>query len=379
MICIFKKIALFLFIVFAIQTKAYATEPKVSARAAICVDAETFGIIFEKNADEKLSMASTTKIITAITAIENGNINDIVTVSANAAGTEGSSIWLGTGEKLTLSELLYALMLESGNDAAVAIAEHISGSEEAFSQLMNETCRKIGAFSTNCVTASGLDDENHYTTARDLALISRYAMHNDEFKKIVSTKAYTIPWQGKEWGRALENHNKLLRSYEGAVGIKTGYTKKSGRCLVSAAKRGELETIVVTLSDPDDWNDHKKMLDYSFEQYKNIKNILRKGNIAGSIEVAGSNDRVSYSPDESLSLRECKEPLCVTLKYNIEDKIDAPVKKGDILGSVDVYNEGIYITTVNLSATDDAEKNDLSYAYRERYVFLIKTLLELMR
>ncbi len=361
------------------QTKAYASEPEVSARAAICVDAETFGIIFEKNADEKLPMASTTKIITAITAIENGDLNDIVTVSANAAGTEGSSIWLEPGEKLTLSELLYALMLESGNDAAVAIAEHISGSEEAFSSLMNETCKKAGAVSTSCVTASGLDDINHYTTARDLALISRYALRNDDFKKIVSTKSCTIPWQGKDWGRALENHNKMLKSYDGAVGVKTGYTKKSGRCLVSAADRGELETIVVTLNDPDDWSDHKKLLDYSFENYTSLKSILKEGAAAGSIEVAGSKERVSYSPERSLSLRECETPLDVTLKYNIEDKVDAPVEKGDILGSVDVYNNGLYITSVNLSASGNAEKNDLSYAYKERYIFLIKTLLELMR
>lgn len=361
------------------QLKVLANEPEVSARSAICVDAETFGIIFEKNADEKLPMASTTKIITAVTAIENSDLSEVVTVSANAAATEGSSIYLSEGEELKLGDLLYALMLESGNDAAVAIAEHISGSENAFAELMNETCRKAGANNTNCVTASGLDDENHYTTARDLALIARYAMKNDEFKKIVSAKAHEIPWQGRDWDRTLNNHNKLLKTYPGATGIKTGYTKKSGRCLVSSAERDGFGAIAVTLSDPDDWADHKKLLDFAFSEYKNTKCIFKKGIRLGTIKVAGSNDELPYASSRDLYLRECREPLDISVKYNIEDNLGAPISQNAIIGSADVYNGGLYITTVNLTASADAEKNDLSFEYRERCIFLIKILLEQMR
>lgn len=361
------------------QLKVLANEPEVSARSAICVDAETFGIIFEKNADEKLPMASTTKIITAITALENCSVDDTVTVSSNAAATEGSSVWLAEGEKLNLVDLLYALMLESGNDAAVAIAEHISGSEDAFAALMNETCKMAGANSTNCVTASGLDDENHYTTARDLALIARYAMQNEDFKKIVSTQNYRIPWKGKGWDRSLKNHNKLLASYPGANGIKTGYTKKSGRCLVSSAEKDGFGAIVVTLSDPNDWEDHKKLLDFAFSEYKSTKCVFEKGETLGTIEVAGSREKLPYSADRDLYLKECRDPLGISVRYNIKEELGAPVSKNDIIGSADVYNNGLYITTVNLTASQNAEKNDLSYEYKEGYIFLIKILLEQMR
>lgn len=359
---------------------ARAKEPEVSARAAICVDAESFGVIYEKNADEKLPMASTTKIITAITAIENGDLDSTVTVSEHASLTEGSSVYLEKGERLTLRELLYALMLESGNDAAVAIAEHISGSEEEFAGLMNETCRKAGADNTSCVTVNGLDAQNHYTTARDLALLTRYAMRSDFFRELASTKKQKIPWQGKDWDRTLENHNKLLDTYPGANGVKTGYTKKAGRCLVSCATRGDASTIVVTLNDPDDWNDHEKLLDYSFECFSSFTHAVKKGEVLGTVSVEGfDSGYVGCKAAEDCFLRQTKEPLDIKLCYNIEKSLHAPVASGEIIGSVDVYNKGMYVKSINLLSCEDAEINDKGYIIKSGFIKLLKLLLYLVR
>ena len=183
----------------------------ISAKSAVLIDTETGRIIYEKNADERLAMASTTKIITAITAIKYGNLSDVVTVSLNAATTEGSSVWLSEGEKLSLSDLLYAMMLESGNDASVAVAEHIGGDVDSFAKLMNITCKEAGAFSTNCITPSGLDDDMHYTTAKDMAKIARFAMKNKTFREIVSTYHYIMPSTNRsDTDRDFYNTNKLL-------------------------------------------------------------------------------------------------------------------------------------------------------------------------
>jgi len=194
----------------------------ISADSAILIDSYSGRVLFEQNAYEKLPMASTTKIMTGLLACESGKLNNTVKASAFASGTEGSSLWLKIGEKLTLEELTYGLMLKSGNDAAVAIAEYLGGNVDAFALLMNKRTREIGAVNTNFVNPHGLDADGHYTTAYDLAVIAREAMKNDTFRKIVSTKTYSIPMQGEKWDRALKNHNKLLWQYEGCTGIKTG-------------------------------------------------------------------------------------------------------------------------------------------------------------
>lgn len=375
-----KRLILCIVFLLLAPINAWAKEPEVSARAAICVDAESFGVIYEKNADEKLPMASTTKIITAITAIENGDLDSTVTVSEHASLTEGSSVYLAKGERLSLRELLYALMLESGNDAAVAIAEHISGSEEEFAKLMNETCRKAGANNTSCVTVNGLDAQDHYTTARDLALLTRYAMRSEVFREIASSEKQTIPWQGKEWDRTLENHNKLLKTYPGANGVKTGYTKKSGRCLVSSASRGALSTIVVTLNAPDDWNDHKKLLDYSFESFSSLAHTVKKSELLGTVCVEGFNEGcISYKAADDCFLRQTDEPLDVKLSYNIENTLHAPIKSGEIIGSVDIYNKGMYVKSVNLLSCDNAEVNDKAYIIKSSCIKLLRLLLFLVR
>lgn len=354
-----------------------ASEPALSARSAILVDAESFAVLYEKNADEKLPMASTTKIITALTAILNGDEDEVVTVSANAAGTEGSSVYLEVGERISLKELLFALMLESGNDAAVAIAEHISGSVDGFAALMNETLKKIGAENTNCVTVNGLDAPEHYTTARDLALITRYALKWELFKELVSTQTKSVSFSGSSDGRMLVNHNKLLKSYEGATGVKTGYTKKSGRCLVSSATRNGYTAIAVTLNAPDDWNDHKKLLDYSFESFRERTAVLEKGKIIGKIRVDGFNDGfLPYAPEDNCVIR--APGAEIEIRYNL-GKLTAPVYDGAIVGSADIYTNGLYVKSVNLLSCGSAPENDICRKLKTRYIFLLKILFDFVR
>ena len=249
---------------FSVRTDA------ISAKSHIVIDAKSGRIISQRNADSVLPMASTTKIMTGLLACESNKLTEIVQISSFAAITEGSSLWLKPGEKQTLLDLTYGLMLKSGNDAAVAIAEHLAGNIDAFAVIMNKKARDIGAINTHFVNPHGLDSEKHYTTARDLALITREALKNRTFSKIVSTKEYIIPFVGEKWNRKITNHNKLLWRLEGCNGVKTGFTKRCGRCLVSSAKRGNEHLICVTLDAPDDWNDHTELLEQGFEKYESI-------------------------------------------------------------------------------------------------------------
>lgn len=351
----------------------------VSAKSAIMIDAETGRILFEKNAYEKRSMASTTKIITAITAIEKGNLSDVVIISENAASTEGSSVWLEPGEKLTLSELLYAVLLESGNDASVAVAEHIGGSVEAFSSMMNATCRNAGADSTNCVTPSGLDAELHYTTAYDMAKIAAYAMKSEVFREIVATQKATIPWEGKEWDRTLVNHNKLLNMYDGADGIKTGYTKKSGRCLVSSAEKNGFRVIVVTLDAPDDWNDHIKLFDYAFSTYTEDIVLISEGVPLGNVKVEGIREEYAeFGAEETVTIKKSGQDES-DIRLKLSENLKAPLYSGEIVGTAEIFLNNNYYKTINLILLSDAEKNSFIYMLKENFTKLLKVLLYSMR
>ena len=353
---------------------------ELSAKSAVLIDGETGRVIYSKNSDEKLPMASTTKIITALTAINNGNLSDVVTVSETAATTEGSSVWLSAGEKLKLSELLYALMLESGNDASVAIAEHVGGSVTAFSEMMNELCKQAGAFSTNCVTPSGLDDELHYTTAGDLAKIARLAMQSDVFREIVSTYKTTIPWEGNDWDRTLVNHNKLLNIYEGADGIKTGYTKKSGRCLVSSAEKDGWRLIAVTLNAPDDWNDHVKMLDYGFENFKEEEILIQPDTILGKIPAPGSKLKdIAYRAKEVVKIKKLSDNINYRFDIKIPKEISLPLGKDEKIGSLDIYIDENFYKSVDLYTLENAEQDDYKYIFGANFKKLLKTLLYLVR
>jgi D-alanyl-D-alanine carboxypeptidase (penicillin-binding protein 5/6) len=241
----------------------------VSAQSAILIEQTSGRVLFEKDAHTKRRIASITKIMTAILAIESGKMEEIVTVSNRAVRTEGSSIYLKPNEKIKLKHLVYGLMLRSGNDAAVAIAEHVAGSVEGFVFLMNQKAAEIGMMNTEFANPHGLDDaENHYSTAYDMALLMRYAMQNKEFRKISGTEVYRAPNPDEKWDRVWRNKNKLLTNlYEYCTGGKTGYTKRAKRTLVTTASKEGLDLIAVTLNASDDWNDHIAMYEYGFDNY----------------------------------------------------------------------------------------------------------------
>ncbi|MFO7262963.1 MAG: D-alanyl-D-alanine carboxypeptidase family protein [Bacillota bacterium] len=310
----------------------------LSSAGALLMDLDTGQILYEKQADQPFYPASITKILTAIVAIENGDLDDVVTVSENAVRADGTRVYLVPGEQKTLRELLYAMMVNSGNDAAVAIAEHIAGSVEAFAQLMNQKAADLGATHSHFVNPSGLHDDNHYTTAYDMAIIAQYAMRNPVFREIVQTK--TMPWNGDEWQSQLVNHNRLLWQYEGATGIKNGYTSKAKQTFVATAKKGETELLAVCLQAPSQaamYNDLITLLNYGFEAYE-------------AVPAVSKNDRF-YPPDRSVEVAmrtsrdirilrpiytsEGEEPPAVVTKVVMDD-VQYPIHKGQQVGQLHI-------------------------------------------
>ncbi|CCQ95598.1 Serine-type D-Ala-D-Ala carboxypeptidase [[Clostridium] ultunense Esp] len=260
-------------ILFILPQPLFAKGPSIQAKAAALIDVQSGRVLYEKNGNERLPIASLTKIMTAIVAIEEGNLEDKVKVGKNAVGVEGSSIYLRQNEEMRLEDLLYGLMLRSGNDAAVAIAEHIGGSVDGFVYLMNEKAEFLGLTNTHFMNPHGLDHPDHYSTAHDLALLTAYALKNPIFKKIVATKIKNVPMPGEEWDRKWINKNKMLRLYPGADGIKTGYTKIANRCLASSATREGRQLATIVLHDGNDWNDSMRLLDFGFQEYQNVEVI----------------------------------------------------------------------------------------------------------
>lgn len=329
----------------------------LSAASAVLMDKDSGRVLYEKNAHKKMSMASTTKIMTAILALEKGRLDDMVKTSTKAAHVEGSSIWLEEGEKLRLEDMIYGLMLSSGNDAAIAIAEHISGSEEKFAELMTQKAHEIGAVDTSFKNSSGLDAEGHYTTAYDLALITSYALKNEKFAEIVKTKRKTIPWEGHQWNRTLMNHNKLLNMYEGCDGVKTGYTKKTGRCLVSSATRDHWQLIAVTLNAPNDWEDHKKLLDYGFNNYKLTK-VIEEGEYMKTLPITGGIvDRISLVAASTFEypIKE-GEKHKFDITYDVPDKAEAPISYKQQIGRINISFEGKPCGSLPLVSDDIIDK-----------------------
>lgn len=256
-------IAALIFSLFTIFVySAPGREIRISAKAAALYNPQTDTFLYSKNENTRLPMASTTKIMTAVVAVENSELDKIITVDDRAIGIEGSSVYLKNGEELSMESLLYALLLRSANDAAAAIAYEIADSIEAFSDMMNKKAESLGLYDTSFENPHGLDAENHYTTARDLAILSAYAISNPIIKEICSSKKKII--ESSLESRLIINHNKLLNLYDGCIGIKTGYTKKSGRSLASAAEKYGHTLVCVTINAPDDWNDHKRLFDFGF-------------------------------------------------------------------------------------------------------------------
>ncbi|MBW7456525.1 D-alanyl-D-alanine carboxypeptidase family protein [Paenibacillus sepulcri] len=258
---------------------AYADAPEpitTHAKAAALIDVESGRLLYTSQGDEQMKIASLTKIMTAIVAIEHGKLSDMVKTSKRAAGREGSSIYLKLGEEMSLQNMLYGLMLRSGNDVATAIAEHVGGSEEGFVHMMNDKAQMLGMTNSQFMNPHGLDIEGHYSTANDMAKLTAYALKNPTFKEIVKTKVKTAPNPNDEWDYTWKNKNKMLTMYDGADGVKTGYTKQALRCLVSSATREGQQLAVVTLNDGNDWLDHQKLLDWGFANYP-LAEITHKG------------------------------------------------------------------------------------------------------
>lgn len=324
--------------------------PEISAEYACVMEAETGEVIFEYNGETEHSMASTTKIMTALVALENSGVDEVVTISRNAAYQEGSSAYLAENERITMENLLYGLMLNSGNDAAVAVAEYISGSEKKFAELMTERAKSVGAFNTSFKNASGLDSEGHYTTAIDLARITAIALENPEFKKIVSTSYKEVEYSGGML--SFVNHNKLLKSYNGCIGVKTGFTKKTGRCLVSAAERDGVRLICVTLRAPDDWNDHKKLLDYGFDEVE-LSKIIKKGEVLTTVPLESGGEMPVVSKDgvEIPLVKGGRRKTEIVL--HTVPHIDNSVETGDKIGEFDVVYDGRKIKKIDLLAAQE--------------------------
>lgn len=255
----------------------------LSAQKAILMDAQTGRILYEKDSDQRSLIASTTKIMTALIICEQCNVLDRMRIPKEAVGIEGSSMYLQEGEVLTLQELLYGLMLHSGNDAAVALAIYCGGTVEGFAELMNDKARQLGMTGTHFENPNGLDSPGHYSTARDLAVLAAYAMKNPIFAKTVSTRTVTV---GQ---RYLRNHNKLLWQVEGAEGVKTGYTRAAGRILVSSAVRSGRRLVAVTIDAPDDWRDHAALLEEGFSRYT-VQKLVSAGDLIETMEIEGGQE-----------------------------------------------------------------------------------------
>ena len=309
-----------------------------SAASAYVFDAGSGRVFYEKNAEDPRPMASTTKIATAITVIDNcKDLDAIVKVDKRAVGIEGTSIYLRTGEELTVRELLYGLMLRSGNDAAVALALYTAGSVEDFATLMNETAKKAGAEHTHFANPHGLDDPDHFTTAKDLAKITAYALKNEDFAQIVSTKNIKI--SGVEGTRFLANKNRLLSSFEGCIGVKTGYTSKAGRCLVSAAERDGLRVVCVVLNCGPMFEESANMLSEVYKKYKSYE-ILAPYQYIRDIPVEnGEVPSIEVYSRTGLKLTLTKEEHAgINIEYDLPEKLVAPLKSDEVVGEVKVYS-----------------------------------------
>ncbi len=334
--------------------------PAVVGEAAIVIDAETGNVLGSKNPDLKLPIASTTKIMTALLALENGHLADRVTLSEEAALQEGSSMYTSPGESYTLEELLYGLMLNSGNDAAWALAEHIAASVPDFVAQMNTRAQELGAVNTHFTNPSGLPDPDHYSTARDLALIAKAAMAREDFRRIVATKAQNVPWPVKETDKLLVNHNKLLWRYEGADGIKTGYTNQARQCLVASATRDGQRLIAVVLKSEGEnvWSDAQRLLDWGFTNFSTTL-LVRSGEQFGTIPVKrGEIDKIVAIADRDLKATLPKESvdLVQAVVQELPASLTAPVDKGQILGKVVFTVNGEKIGEVPLVAAEDVPR-----------------------
>ncbi|QWT55702.1 D-alanyl-D-alanine carboxypeptidase [Christensenella sp. MSJ-20] len=341
---------------------AFAGEVAPSAKGASLVEITTGRILYSKNGDAPMPMASTTKVMTALLAVESGKLNEVVTVPKEAVGVEGSSLYLEEGEQFTLLDLTYGLMMQSGNDAATVIAIYLGGSVEGFAAMMNEKARELGAKNTNFVNPHGLPAKNHYTSANDLGIISAAAMRNQDFSTIVSTKYYEMMPKGSGTKRTIKNKNKLLWNYESATGVKTGYTIEAGKCLVASSARDRLEVVSVVLSCPNMWDDATSLLDYGHENFW-LTQIAQEGEEIATLPV--ENGELDTTP--VLVEKNAYYPLRVddseTVKKSIDlpSSVPAPVEENQVLGTITYSLGDTEIAKINLLAGTAVNKQSFFF------------------
>ena len=339
---IFSCVSIFLltFILFTKSNTCFAScEIDCSAKAMIVLDAASKRVLLSKNENEKLPMASTTKIVTALTVLNHCKDVDIkIEIDSRAVGIPGTSVYLKTGEKLTIRDLLLGMMLPSGNDAATALAFYIGGSVESFCKMMQETAILCGAYNSSFENPHGLDSLNHYTTAYDMARITAKALENDFFREIVTTKTARIKGSSDGDYRYLKNKNRLLNTLDGCIGVKTGYTSKAGRCLVSACERGCFRTICVVLNCGSMFEESERLINYVYNTFNYIE-LLGDYKLLRSVMVNnGKSEYVKVFTKRGFSYPlQKQEENNIEFKYVIPNSIDAPIKKDEIVGDLEIY------------------------------------------
>ena len=332
------------------------TLPNVTATSAIVIEASTGHVIYSRNAEQKMFPASTTKMMTLIMALEHGGLDEIVTVSANASGTEGSTLWLDPNEKIPLNDLLYGMIMASANDASVAIAEHLDGSVIKFAEHMTNRARELGATNTNFTNPHGLPDANHYTTALDLAILASYGLKLPGFEQIVTQQEVSFYWIHDDESKLIRTENKLLWMYNGCNGIKTGYTESAGRCVVCAAKRNGIQLISVVLDGQYMWNDSIILLDYGFENIS-TETIVEPDKVIKTLPIiSGRKKSMRVKTAGEIVVPVFKNDDAYTINYDIPEVLTAPIVDGESIGKVRVMIDGKEIATTDVVTTADVEQ-----------------------
>lgn len=359
----------------AVLSVTHAGAVGTSAKAYVLMNADTGEVLALSNAHLRLSMASTTKIMTALILAEQNTPDRKITATKEMVTVEGSSMGLLPGDKVSYYELLVGMLLPSGNDAANTAAICVAGSVEKFADLMNIRASEIGMTNTHFVTPSGLDDDEHYTTAYDMALLTAEAIKNDCIRSIVSEPSITVSFGDPPYQRTLYNHNKLLNTYEFCIGVKTGFTKKSGRCLVTAAEKDGCRVIAVTLNDPDDWNDHKRLLEYGLSQLTPTDVTAKLNNNSLSV-VGGTADSVGIAFPHYLCGCTNTTVNGITSKISSVPFLYAPVASGQTVGKVEYYYNGTLIHTSEIITLNSVEYKKFEPSFSERFKNQLKFILK---
>ncbi len=340
--------------IFGGLTFSSASAVTATAKSYIVLNADTLEVLLSSNAHERLSMASTTKLMTALILAEQNTPEKEVVATEEMVTVEGSSMGLLAGDSVSYYELLVGMLLPSGNDAANTAAISVAGSVEKFAELMNKRAAELGMTNTNFVTPSGLDDKEHYSTAYDMALLAASALKNDVIREIVCEEKITVTYGNPPYQRTLYNHNKLLGQYEYCIGMKTGYTKKSGRCLVSAAEKDGCRVIAVTLNDPNDWQSHEALLDYGLSCLS-LTDVTHELGFSYVDVVGGKSSKVTVAPTRFSCGCTQNTAKVITSKVYIDPFLYAPVKTGQVVGYTEYYYNGALLHKSEIIALESVD------------------------